>query len=263
MRHVEDPSIAAAARVEHAVMMQEILARYEAGEAYFVAREAVMAEHGPRIAREMGKETAKRALAAVCSHEVSNLPRSSRLKHAEVDYERWLKQVDRWHGPGHYFSSRQRFFIRHLGATHWAAHPVGVLVWIGAVAVLIGAAWLFGFTSAVGLILCAIAGLITFDALAVSSQPYGTNLQGDDLKAWLAAQAEAEDRQADADYEAKLEREAEEANRIAEMKSAQRAIRDFARNAEKDADAKARAVLPEPPPLDDFAKAFLKPRGGK
>lgn len=74
MRYVEDPYIASAARVEHAVMATELIDRYAGGEDFFAARTAIMATHGPRIARECGKDTAERAMRALMSYGPEAMP---------------------------------------------------------------------------------------------------------------------------------------------------------------------------------------------
>lgn len=251
MRFVEDPSIAECARVEHAVMMDAILARYEAGEPYFQAREAVMAEHGPRIARHYGKETANRALRAVTSHRLSDLPRGSYLRHAAASHDRWLADMDRWFGPGHYFTARQRFFIRTLGVAHWGADPVATWALLAAAVASIACAWWIGWTSWRGIVLLLIAAVIIADGALSSAMPKGHDLEGDELERWRAAHADEPADPAEVEGERELEN----------IKRAQRTLRDIAKQAERDADARARAVLQPPPPLDDFGKATIKPRG--
>jgi hypothetical protein len=96
-RHIEDPSIAHVARLEHAEMLRELQRRYATGECYFTAREKIMAEHGPRIARAYGQDTAKRALAALTSYGPADMPASIRkaagasfLAHVEASVS-WAK----------------------------------------------------------------------------------------------------------------------------------------------------------------------------
>lgn len=251
MRFVEDPSIADAARIEHAVMMDAILRRYETGESYFVARERVMAEHGPRIAKAYGKETANRALRAVTSHRVIDLPRSSRRLHEIAVHDRWLEHTDAWFGPGHYFTARQRFFIRALGVPHWCAAPVlAPIMLMTAVACAVGAWWV-GWSSWPGLALLTASAAIVADAAFSTALPAGRDLAGEDLERWRARTIE------DMGHTEPDPQEGE----IQDIRAAQRTIRDFARLAERDAKGREAAALPPPEPLDDFGAAYLKPKG--
>jgi hypothetical protein len=83
MKQVADPSIARAARVQHAVMLEHLQKLYGGGQDYYLARTIVMAEHGPRIARECGKETATMALNALCSYGVHDMPNALWLQNMQ------------------------------------------------------------------------------------------------------------------------------------------------------------------------------------
>jgi hypothetical protein len=76
LKYIEDPSITRAARAEHAVMLEHLQRLYANGESYYHARTIVMAEHGPRITRECGKQTATMALNALCSYSERQMPES-------------------------------------------------------------------------------------------------------------------------------------------------------------------------------------------
>lgn len=144
MTHIENPHIAGAARAEHADMARDLMRRYAKGEDFFVARDAVMAEHGPRIAKLYGKEVAQRALNALCSYGPHQLPVDVRKGHHSALLETQLRAMDFAYGGRHFYSDDQREAIRLL-----ETGKTGDAIGIGAIGIGLALllAW-FGWTLA-------------------------------------------------------------------------------------------------------------------
>jgi hypothetical protein len=116
-KYVEDPSIAATARLEHAEMLRELQARVSRGEPYFVAREQIIAEHGPRIAMMYGAKTAKRALAALTSYGPTDMPRHVQVS-ASMSYLDELERITSIRLGGVWrYTTFDRWLFRTLGFT--------------------------------------------------------------------------------------------------------------------------------------------------
>lgn len=258
MRYVEDPSVAGAARAEHAELMSKILERYERGESFFIAREQVMAEHGPRLAKLYGKETAKRALQAVTSHGLMDLPRASRLKHFQANADRMLEANDNARGPGHHWTARQRFWLSVIGLQHWSLDPMVSVAAFVAVPLLVIGAYLAGWLSIAGILLLLIAAVVVIDFATSPIAPRGQPLEGATLEAWRQGRLESEATKVAAAAEAaRLEADKADADR-AEALAMTRTLRDFANAAERDARARQASRLPSSPPLDDVGKRMLR-----
>lgn len=138
--HIENPHIAGSARAEHADMARELMHRYAKGEDFFVARDAVMAQHGPRIAKLYGKDVAQRAMNALCSYGPHQLSADVREGHSSSLLDTQLSAMDFTYGGRHSYSDDQRRAIQLLetgktgDAIGFGAIGIGVallLAWLG------------------------------------------------------------------------------------------------------------------------------------